>query len=668
MKRKNILKFVSLLGIGSFVMLAAASCTSATTPTPNPEPKPTPNPEPKPNPMPNPGGGDMNNPPSGGMNGGDTNPGNDGGMDNAAQQLAATRTALTNLLSSKNANVEMYSDYAKIKNDLTAAYTTAETALQNQATTLEQVKNATSTLQAAIAKAANDKKTFDDQNPELVTSYAELKTNLSKQDETLSPFAEPQFEGIKNHLTALYTAGTAVVKMKLQSVDGMVLDATKVNNANKAIIDATNSKLLMDQKNNATDLGTMFVKQILSKSSVLTNENVAVEEHAQPVNYSFVAYSVDIHGTDNNTPPSWNYTKRTVFTVDGSLIENQNGENGNKPLTDVSWVYSLGASNKYSLKFSYFGPSTGYLYFPYKLVKADQAGKIGLEYSLNGGAKSALQFAASVSATDDAAGETHTMPTETTTTIPANSDMVNPAPAVNDIKIAKVTLSELKFGDNTIEFTVPDQKVAPMFGNFYLTSNANNSEMIYNDIFGNSLSNDTVTVNVLKGYNLASDYSTYFAEYKNMTVDDKDLGNHYLIGFIGGNNNRSWNKDKGTPMNSPVNTGSNRTFTLFVNAPQNGDYYVGGVYRTSNNRTLKLWTTSDIENFVQFDNLNSGSNAPLKTFDSKTMDMNNVSNNKRTIKLKKGLNKITLGSINNSIAPNLGNLTFTLMPSSENQK
>ncbi|MES3497617.1 hypothetical protein QMY45_03985, partial [Mycoplasmoides gallisepticum] len=151
MKRKNILKFVSLLGIGSFVMLAAASCTSATTPTPNPEPKPTPNPEPKPNPMPNPGGGDMNNPPSGGMNGGDTNPGNDGGMDNAAQQLAATRTALTNLLSSKNANVEMYSDYAKIKNDLTAAYTTAETALQNQATTLEQVKNATSTLQAAIA-------------------------------------------------------------------------------------------------------------------------------------------------------------------------------------------------------------------------------------------------------------------------------------------------------------------------------------------------------------------------------------------------------------------------------------------------------------------------------------------------------------------------------------
>ncbi|WVH36332.1 hemagglutinin [Mycoplasmoides gallisepticum] len=662
MKRKNILKFVSLLGIGSFVMLAAASCTSATTPkpTPNPEPKPNPNPAPKPDPMPK--------SPSGGMNGGDANPGNGRGTDNAAQQLADVKAELNTLISSQQAKVSLYEDYAKIQDTLTKAYAAAQAVLDKTDSSAQNLKDAKTTLETAISAADTAKTEFNKTHKALVTSYAELKTNLSKQDETLSPFAELQFQGIKNHLTALYTAGTAVVKMKLQSVDGMVLDATKVNNANKAIIDATNSKLLMDQKNNANDLGTMFVKQILSKSSVLTNENVAVEEHAQPVNYSFVGYSVDIHGTDNDTPPSWNYTKRTVFTVGGSLVENQNGENGNKPLTDVSWVYSLGASNKYSLKFSYFGPSTGYLYFPYKLVKADQAGKIGLEYSLNGGAKGALQFAASVSATDDAAGETHTMPTETTTTTPANSDMVNPAPAVNDIKIAKVTLSELKFGDNTIEFTVPDQKVAPMFGNFYLTSNANNSEMIYNDIFGNSLSNDTVTVNVLKGYNLASDYSTYFAEYKNMTVDGKDLGNHYLIGFIGGNNNRSWNNDKGTPMNSPVNTGSNRTFTLFVNAPQNGDYYVGGVYRTSNNRTLKLWTTSETENFVQFNNLNSGTNAPLKTFDSKTINMSNVLNNKKTIKLKKGLNKITLGSINNSIAPNLGNLTFTLMPSSENKK
>ncbi|WP_027122198.1 FIVAR domain-containing protein [[Mycoplasma] imitans] len=638
MKRKNILKFISLLGVGSFVTLAVASCGQVATPNPE-EPKPT-------------------NP---------TQP--DKPEDDAAKQLAAAKAELNTLISSQQAKVSLYEDYAKIQDTLTKAYAAAQAVLDKTDSTAQNLKHAKTTLETAISAADTAKTEFNKTHEALVTSYTELKTNLSKQDETLAPFAEPQFERIKNHLTALYTAGTAVAKMKLQSADGTALDAKKVTDANKAIVDATASELLMNQKNNANDLGTKFVKQILSKSGVLNNENAAVEQHAQPVNYSFVGYSVDLNGTDTSMAPSWNYTKRTVLTVAGALVENQNGENGNKPLTDVSWVYSLGTGNKYSLKFSYFGPSTGYLYFPYKLVKADQASKIGLEYSLNGGSKTAVQFAAPVQASSmpDATGETHTMPTETTTTTSANSDMINPAPAVDDIKVAKVMLSELKFGENTIEFTVPDEKVAPMFGNFYLTSNAKNSEMVYDDIFGNSLSNGTVTVDVLKGYNLASDYSTYFAQYKNMTVDGENLGDHYLIGFIGGRNNRSWSGD-GTAMNSPVHSGDNRTFTLFVNAPQNGDYYVGGVYRTGSNRALKLWTTSRAENFVQFVNLNSGTNAPLKTFDSETLNVANVSNEKRTIKLTKGLNKIILGGISDHEAPNLGNLTFTLMPASENKE
>ncbi|SYV94142.1 lipoprotein and hemagglutinin (VlhA) family protein, partial [Mycoplasmoides gallisepticum] len=169
MKRKNILKFVSLLGIGSFVMLAAASCTSATTPTPNPEPKP--------------------NPPSGGMNGGNTNPGGGQGMmDSAAQELTAARTALTSLLASKNANVEMYSDYAKIKNDLTAAYTTAKSTSDNTSAALEQVKSATSTLQTAIDKAASDKNDFNNQNADLVSAYTSLKDAVKSETTNLVRF------------------------------------------------------------------------------------------------------------------------------------------------------------------------------------------------------------------------------------------------------------------------------------------------------------------------------------------------------------------------------------------------------------------------------------------------------------------------------------------------
>ncbi|MES3497603.1 hypothetical protein QMY45_03900, partial [Mycoplasmoides gallisepticum] len=170
MKRKNILKFVSLLGIGSFVMLAAASCTSATTPTPNPEPKPTPNPEPKPDPMPN--------HPSGGMMGGDTNPGNGGGMDNSAQQLAATKTALTTLINGETANLASYEDYAKIKSELTAAYETAKAVSAKTGATLNEINEAKSSLDAAIKKAASAKNDFDSKNQSLITAYNALKATV----------------------------------------------------------------------------------------------------------------------------------------------------------------------------------------------------------------------------------------------------------------------------------------------------------------------------------------------------------------------------------------------------------------------------------------------------------------------------------------------------------
>ncbi|ADB96892.1 VlhA.3.0.1 variable lipoprotein family domain protein [Mycoplasmoides gallisepticum str. R(low)] len=156
MKRKNILKFVSLLGIGSFVMLAATSCTSATAPTPNP----TPNPEPKPDPMPN--------PPSGGMNDGNTNP----GMDTAAQELASAKAALTTLTNSESEKVGLYVDYAKIKADLTSAYTVAKTTSDSSTSTLDQVKTATSKLQTAIDKAASDKQKFEQDHKDLLMPYS----------------------------------------------------------------------------------------------------------------------------------------------------------------------------------------------------------------------------------------------------------------------------------------------------------------------------------------------------------------------------------------------------------------------------------------------------------------------------------------------------------------
>ncbi|SYV94614.1 lipoprotein and hemagglutinin (VlhA) family protein, partial [Mycoplasmoides gallisepticum] len=285
MKRKNILKFVSLLGIGSFVMLAAASCTTSVNPTPNPTP------ELKPDPMPN--------PPSGGMNGGDTNPGNGGGMDNSAQQLAAARTALTSLLASKNANVEMYSDYAKIKNDLTAAYTTAKSTSDNTSATLEQVKSATSTLQTAIDAAASEKKTFDASNPELIKFYNNLKTELQSKTTNLESLNDPQYSGIKDNLNSLYNSASEIVNKTLIPATGNDLMRTDVEKVNTELMGAVSS--LAARKTSAENLFSAFDKNVLVKTN-LTAGNDSQVANDQPGNYSFVAFSVNAVTASDNLP------------------------------------------------------------------------------------------------------------------------------------------------------------------------------------------------------------------------------------------------------------------------------------------------------------------------------------------------------------------------------
>ncbi|WP_461220568.1 hypothetical protein MG1601_358 [Mycoplasmoides gallisepticum] len=651
MKRKNILKFVSLLGIGSFVMLAAASCTTPVNPTPNP------------NPPSNGGGSGM----SGGMNGGNTNPGDGQGMmDSAAQELAAARTALTNLLSSKNTNVQMYSDYAKIKNDLTAAYTTAKSTSDNTSATLEQVKSATSTLQAAIDKAASDKKTFDDQNSDLVTAYKELKSNVNNKDNNLMGLDSTQYSAIRTNLEGYYTIGADVVKKTLVPVEGMSPTKDEVTNLNTNINASVAD--LGSRKENADMYFNKFGKKVLVKSGVVApkpmmadgvqTEHETPTDNSQPVNYSFVGYSVDVNGS-GSTLPAWDYVKRTVFNINGTLVDNQNGDANTAPLTDVSWIYSLNNGSKYTVSFTYYGPTTAYLYFPYKLVQSSQSTTVGLNYSLNGTEAKSVEFTAPTTMNpeemDSPAGTTQTTP-ETTT--PATT--ANLTPTVDTINVAKAILTNLKFGENTIDFTVPAQKVAPMFGNFYITASEDNLDKVNDDIFGNkttkSEESTSVTVDLLKGYNLAADYSTFFAKYTGATLDGENAGDYYLVGFIGSSNKRTYS-GTGTQMNTPLNIGDKRNLIIYVNAPTEGKYYVSGIYTTGSNRALRLWANNE-NNFMQFVNLNSGPGNTLKTF---TTNMTDSRITNQTISLNKGLNKVVIRSTNGGKAPNLGNLTFTLM-------
>ncbi|WP_208964893.1 FIVAR domain-containing protein [Mycoplasmoides gallisepticum] len=660
MKRKNILKFVSLLGIGSFVMLAAASCTSATTPTPNPEPNP--NPAPKPDPMPN--------PPSGGMNGGDTNPG--GGqnmMDAAAQELADAKMALSDLLKTQSVNLAMYADYAKYKTTLEKAYVTAKVTSDKANVTLDEVKSATSTLDNAIKTASTDKKTFDDANAELVTAYKELKSNVNNKDKNLMGLDSTQYSAIRTNLEGYYTTGADVVKKTLVPVEGMSPTEDEVTNLNTNINASVAD--LGSRKENADMYFNKFGKKVLVKSGVVApkpmmadgvqTEHATPTDNSQPVNYSFVGYSVDVNGS-GSTPPAWDYVKRTVFNINGTLVDNQNGDANTAPLTDVSWIYSLNNGSKYTVSFTYYGPTTAYLYFPYKLVQSSQSTTVGLNYSLNGTEAKPVEFTAPTTMNpermDSPAGTTQTTPE--TTTPATTTTTANLTPTVDTINVAKAILTNLKFGENTIDFTVPAQKVAPMFGNFYITASEDNLDKVNDDIFGNKTTKSEestfVTVDLLKGYNLAADYSTFFAKYTGATLDGENAGDYYLVGFIGSSNKRTYS-GTGTQMNTPLNIGDKRNLIIYVNAPTEGKYYVSGIYTTGSNRALRLWANNE-NNFMQFVNLNSGPGNTLKTF---TTNMTDSRITNQTISLNKGLNKVVIRSTNGGKAPNLGNLTFTLM-------
>ncbi len=682
-------------------MLAAASCTTPVNPTPNP----TPNPQPKPDPMPN---------PDGGMMGGNTNPGNGGGTDNAAQQLADAKAALTTLLNTESEKVGLYSDYANIQDTLVKAYTAAKEISDKSDATLQEVNNAKTKLETAITNAANSKTSFDEKNPELIKAYYALKETLKNEKSNLDSVMAAEFAAIKNNLDSLYQTAKTLVEGTLQPKMGNSPQVEVVNQANTNISNAVSK--LETWKANANTLATGFVKEVLVKNKLTGIDTTNNQE--QPGNYSFVGYSVDVTTGSNNARPNWSFAKRIVWTnTGGNNLPLDNESQNSVPLTDVSWIYSLSGTNaKYTLTFDYYGASSnGYLYFPYKLVKKED--KVALQYSLNGTAPKAIEFkpaatkeitttqsgssdASSASSpgstgqqkqsapaaapagqqSPEAASETNQQGSSSAAKTMSETTTMNEAPTVDSINVAKITLTDLKLGQNTIEFSVPtgdSTKVAPMIGNMYLSSNPNNFDKVYNDIFGNSVAeNNAVTVDLLKGYGLAASYREYIRAFTYLNKETQVSENAtmksptvYLIGLIGGNEPRTDADSVPKNITTPNETGDKRTFIIYVNAPEAGNYSISGSYLTKDNRDLRF-STSD-NNAVEINLKGKGDWNTLATFD--TANNTNITNGttgntgmqtaNKTFSLNKGLNKVIIRGTNNKDTPYIGNLVFTLSTS-----
>ncbi|YAF50092.1 hypothetical protein MG1601_447 [Mycoplasmoides gallisepticum] len=582
----------------------------------------------------------------------------DANPNNGQTQLQAARMELTDLINAKARTLASLQDYAKIEVNLSSAYSEAETVNNNLNATLEQLNMAKTNLESAINQANTDKTTFDNEHPKLVEAYKALKTTLEQRATNLEGLASTAYNQIRNNLVDLYNKASSLITKTLDPLNGgTLLDSNEITTANKNINNTLST--INEQKTNADALANSFIKKVIQNNEqsfvgMFTNTNV------QPSNYSFVAFSADV------TPVNYKYARRTVWDGDGPssrILANTNS------ITDVSWIYSLAGTNtKYQFSFSNYGPSTGYLYFPYKLVKAADANNIGLQYKLNNGNVQQVEFATSTS---------------------ANNTTANPTPAVDEIKVAKIVLSGLRFGQNTIELSVPTgegnmNKVAPMIGNIYLISNENNADKIYNDIFGNTINQQnnatSVMINMVEGYNLASSYSP---AYKLINVSAGGGGQtqpYYVIGWLGAHDQND-RTAMGTNMNVqrvPATTstqgGYARYVSFYVNAPQAGSYYISGNYNSSTARGLAVSTEKTFTtNVIKITHLQviDATNRIL-TFDTKTKrgtDSNNgnitLDQNKDTITLTKGWNKVYVSG-NNNDSVGIGNLTFTLMPPQTN--
>ncbi|WP_391516855.1 hypothetical protein [Mycoplasmoides gallisepticum] len=612
-KKRIILKTISLLGTTSFLSIGISSCMSITKKDANPN--------------------------------------------NGQTQLQAARMELTDLINAKARTLASLQDYAKIESSLSSAYSEAETVNNNLNATLEQLNMAKTNLESAINQANTDKTTFDNKHPNLVEAYKALKTTLSQRATNLEGLASTAYNQIRNNLVDLYNKASSLITKTLDPLNGgTLLDSNEITTANKNINNTLST--INQQKTNANALANSFIKKVIQNNEqsfvgMFTNTNV------QPSNYSFVAFSADV------TPVNYKYARRTVWDGDGPssrILANTNS------ITDVSWIYSLAGTNtKYQFSFSNYGPSTGYLYFPYKLVKAADANNIGLQYKLNNGNVQQVEFATSTG---------------------ANNTTANPTPAVDEIKVAKIVLSGLRFGQNTIEFSVPMgqdnmNKVAPMIGNIYLSSNENNADKIYNDIFGNTINQQnnatSVMINMVEGYNLASSYSPAY-KLINVSAGGGQTQPYYVIGWLGASDQNA-RTAMGTNMNVqrvPATTsnqgGYARYVSFYVNAPQAGSYYISGNYNSLTNRGLAVSTdTKFTTNVIKITHLQviDATNRIL-TFDTKTKrgtDSNNgnitLDQNKDTITLTKGWNKVYISGVN-ADSVGIGNLTFTLMPPQTN--
>ncbi|MDC4182299.1 Vmc-like lipoprotein signal peptide domain-containing protein [Mycoplasma bradburyae] len=514
------------------------------------------------------------------------------------------------LINKENDTVGLYADYSAIKSSLVTAYNAAKEINNKANATPQELTNAKTALESAVNKAKTDKMEFDANHMALLTAYNHLKTTISQKENNLNSLTEQKYEGIKTYLNNLYGAAETIISNTLQADNLTEEQVTKTNT------DITTFIENIGYKKEDADQYLTFKKFGIKEENFKGDFNQNTSQNP--------AWSIVGIGSDIDQPIA-KYAKRVVQNLGGT-----------KSPSDVSWIYSLlpdttegKTPGSYDFEFEYYGGANATLYFPYKLVKNSDNSNLSLNYKLN---DSDLK---SITLND---------------------------PKIDEIKVAKITLENLKLGNNKISFTTMTGKVSPMIGNMYISSVDTTSDKVYNDIFGIEVDNDNsdkVTVNFAKGYGLAN--KPWGGDNKKSTIikrlhgklDNKDPEkDFYLVGYLG-------NRYEGT-SNEATNI---RYYTFYVNVQKEGNYEISGIYNSGVDRGLSFYVgrykATEQGLHAKFMRLNSGAG----NWDNKvaTFKKDTTNTQETYLKLSVGLNKIIVAAAQDAMdAPNLGDVTFTL--------
>ncbi|MDC4163689.1 hypothetical protein LNO75_03835 [Mycoplasma sp. T363T] len=543
--------------------------------------------------------------------------GSGAGTETTTPDNTEAKNQLKVLIDGKDVELAMYDDYSMIKSTLDQVYETAKVINSKTNATSQELIDAKTNLDAAINKAKTDKMAFDTTNQELVTAYVALKNKLKTKDANLQLVSDEKYSPLKNYISNLYNQASTIITGTLQANP-----KPEKTNIMKITSDIDNALTNIEDKKSNIESYANF------KLFKISNENFkgnTLYSNSSPDNQNLVGFLQDFDNTAEGK--RWKYAKRIIA---GDV---QNSDN----LTNVRWIYNLNTETgsdktpaSYEVSFTYYG-SKATLYFPYKLAKTeDISTKISLKYKLN-----------DKDVTDVDLTEAK----------------------VDQISVAKIDLTDLKFGENKIVFSTDANKTAPLIGNIYLSATDKTSDMVYNDIFGNEIDSnnpDKITVNFVKGYGLSkfpvkdSQYKTIIKKFTGKLATETQNKTSYLIGYLGS-------------KVSLADTDNEKYYIFYLNAPKYGKYEISGIYNSGeNNRGLTFWKDSYNRNMNEdgkvaiFNTPNTGNwDNTLKVFAKDQATAENHSNS--YLQLSKGLNKIIVsGKTASQSAPNLGKVTFTL--------